>query len=85
MEKDAFPQVPQEKPLKVFLRGEEFLVKRNLPGQRAKAWFHFFTKYLAEELNYKFSAERPRLGRNEKGIILIYVDGFSISKKHLRT
>ena len=37
--KDAFLQV-QEKPLKVNLRGEEFLVKRNLPGQRvgAKAW-----------------------------------------------
>ena len=43
--KDAFLQVPQEKPLKVNLRGEELLVKRNLPGQRAgaKAWFDFFT------------------------------------------
>ena len=41
--KDAFLQVPQEKPLKVNLRGEEFLGKRNLPGQRvgAKAWFDF--------------------------------------------
>ena len=32
--KDAFLQVPQEKPLKVILRGAEFLVKRNQPGQR---------------------------------------------------
>ena len=41
--KDAFLQVQQEKPLKVDLRGEEPLVKRNLPGQRvgAKAWFDF--------------------------------------------
>ena len=39
--KDAFSQVPQEKLLTVNLRGEEFFVKRNLPGQRvgAKAWF----------------------------------------------
>ena len=74
--KDAFLQVPQEKPLKVILRGEELLVKRNLPGQRvgAKAWFNFFTEYLTKELNYQFSAECPCLGRNEKSIILIHVD-----------
>ena len=43
-----------KKQLKVILRGEECLVKRNLPGQRvgAKAWFDFFTEYLTEELNY---------------------------------
>ena len=40
----------------------------------AKAWFDFFTEYLTEELNYKFSAECPCLGRNEKSIILIHVD-----------
>ena len=72
--KDAFWQVPQEKPLKVNLRGE--LVKRNLPGQRvaAKAWLDFFTGYFTEEPNYKFSAECPCLGRNEKSIFLIHVD-----------
>ena len=31
--KDTFLQVPQEKPLEVIVRGEEFLVKRNVPGQ----------------------------------------------------
>ena len=68
--KDAF--LPQEKPLKVILGGEEFLAKRNLPGQRvgANAWFDFFTEYLTEELNYKFSDKCPCLGRNEKSIIL---------------
>ena len=42
--KEAFLQVPQEKPSKVNLR-EEFLAKRDLPGQRvgAKAWLDFFT------------------------------------------
>ena len=61
--------------MKVNLRGEEFLVKRNLPRRRvgAKAWFDFFTEHLTEP-NYKFSAECPRLGRNEKGIVLIHVD-----------
>ena len=74
--KDACLQVPQEKPLKVILRGEEFLVKRNLPGQRvgAKAWSDFFTEHFTEELNYKFSAECPGLGRNEQSILLIHVD-----------
>ena len=32
--KDAFLQVPQEKPLKVVLGGEEFLVKRHLLDRR---------------------------------------------------
>ena len=31
--KDAFLQVPQEKPLKVNLRGEEFLAMISLPGK----------------------------------------------------
>ena len=63
--KGAFLQVPQEKPLKVILRGKDLLVKRNLPGQRdgAKACFDFSTEYFTEELNYQFSAECPCLGR----------------------
>ena len=73
---DAVLQVPQEKPLNLNLRGKEFLVKRNFPGQKvgAKSWFDFFTEYFTEELNYKFSAECPRLGRHEKSIILTHVD-----------
>ena len=74
--KDAFLPVPQEKPLNVNLGGGEFLVKRNLPGQRvgAKPWFDLFTEYLTEELNYKFSTPCPCLGKNEKSIILIHAD-----------
>ena len=74
--KDAFLQVPQEKPLKVNLTREELLVRRNILGQRvgAKAWFCFFTEYLTAEFNYKFSPQCPRLGRNEKRIIWAHVD-----------
>ena len=67
--KDAFSQVPQEKLLNMNLRGEEFLVKRNLPGQRAKALT--FLQGTSPEFNYKFSAECPCLGRNEKSVLLI--------------
>ena len=53
--KDAFLQVPQEKPWKVNLGGEEFLVKRNLPGERvgAKALYDFFTGYLRVSTPWK--------------------------------
>ena len=41
----------------------------------AKAWFDLFTQYLTDELNHKFSAECPRLGKFKyKRIILIHVD-----------
>ena len=33
----------------------------------------FFAEHLTEEPNYKFSAECPCLGRNEKSIILIHM------------
>ena len=44
----------------------------------------FFTGYLTEEIDYKFSAECPRLGRNEKGIVLIHVDDliFTVRSKY---
>ena len=50
------------------------MVKRIYQDKRvgAKAWFDIFTEYLTKELNYKFSAERPRLGRNEEGTSLTH-------------
>jgi len=61
--KDAFLQVPQEKPLKVNLRGEEFRAERNLPGQRvgAKAWCVSFTEHLTEELRARKKWEEYHL------------------------
>ena len=47
--KDAFLQVPQEKPLRLKMPGGDFIVLKNLPGQRigAKAWFDYFSTFLA--------------------------------------
>ena len=47
--KDAFLQVPQEEPLRLKMPGGDFIVLKNLPGQRigAKAWFDYFSTFLA--------------------------------------
>ena len=69
-------QILQEKPVNMNLKGKEFLMKRNLPGQRIgiKPWFDLFAGYLSEEFIYKFNDKYPCLGRNEKNIILIHMD-----------
>ncbi len=43
--KDAFLQVPPEEPLRLRMPGGDFIVLKNLPGQRigAKAWFDYFS------------------------------------------
>ena len=48
--KDAFLMVPQDKPVKIKVGKEEFLVERNLPGQRmgAKKWYLFLKKLHGE-------------------------------------
>ena len=64
--KDAFPQVPQEKPLKVNPGGEEIFVNEMYLDKELeqKQGLTVSTEYLAEELNnYKFSAECPCLGK----------------------
>ena len=43
-------------------------------GLRRKMRRLSFLEYPTEEFNYKFSAECPRQGTNEKTIILIHVD-----------
>ena len=47
--KDAFLQVPQEEPLRLKMLGGDFIVLKNLPGQRigAKAWFDYFSTFHA--------------------------------------
>ena len=66
--KDAFLQVLQGRPWKANLRGE---LDKEL---EQKHGLIFFAEYPTEELNYKLSAECPRLGRYDKTIILIHVD-----------
>ena len=41
--KDAFLMVPQEKAVRVKLQGEDFIVQRNLPGQRLGACHWYFS------------------------------------------
>ena len=74
--KDAFLQVPQEEPLRLRMQGGDFIVLKNLPGQRigAKAWFDYFSKFLAEELGFEACKLNPCLLRSRKAVLLVHVD-----------
>ena len=63
--KDAFLQVPQEKLVGVSLYSQQYIIKRNLPGQRlgAKSWYWFFRNYVSEVLQCEWSVEQPCLAR----------------------
>jgi hypothetical protein len=63
--KDAFLQVPQDKIIGVELYGTEYLVLRNLPGQRlgAKAWYWYFRNYVTEVLNCSWCKGQPCIGK----------------------
>ena len=74
--KDAFLQVPQEEPLRLKMQGGDFIVLKNLPGQMigAKAWFDYFSKFLAEELGFEACRLNPCLLRSKKAVLLVHVD-----------
>jgi hypothetical protein len=74
--RDAFLQVEQDDPVLVYLQGEPFVIKRNLPGQRlgAKQWFLCLKTFLMEELGFTFCAEQPCLARTPEATIMIHVD-----------
>ena len=63
--KDAFLQVPQEKLVMVSLYNQQYVIRRNLPGQRlgAKAWYWYFRKYISETLNCSWCVEQPCLAK----------------------
>ena len=63
--KDAFLMVPQDKPVKIKVGQEEFLVKRNLPGQRmgAKNWYLLLRDFMEKELQCEFCIEQPCLAK----------------------
>ena len=82
--KDAFLRVPREKPLKVNLRGEGFSGKRiyldKELGQKHGLTFSQSTSPRKPIIgSVPFSAECPCLGRNEKSLILIHVDGLVLT------
>ena len=78
--KDAFLQVPQERPLRIITTMGEYKVLRNLPGQRigAKAWYEHLRSYLIEQQGFEFDIINPCLGKKGAGedlvTILIHVD-----------
>ena len=74
--KDAFLQVPQTDPTEVSLWGSNYVVLRNLPGQRrgSKMWYDFFRSFLEKELSFEFCAEQPCLARVSNAAVLIHVD-----------
>jgi hypothetical protein len=51
--KDAFLQVPQEKLVMVSLYNQQYIIRRNIPGQRlgAKAWYWHFRKYIIDTVH----------------------------------
>ena len=72
---DAFLQVDQEHPVKCELQGCEYVILKNLPGQRlgARSWYWYFRNYL-EKFQYEFCDVQPCLGRTKDSVILIHVD-----------
>ena len=79
--KDAFLQVDQEEPLRVRVEAGEFIVHKNLPGQRlgAKAWFDHISNFLKEKGNFESCDLNPCLLRNELAMLLIHVDDIMIA------
>ena len=71
---DAFLQVNQENPVKCELQGCEYVILKNLPGQRlgARSWYWYFRNYL-EKFQHEFCDVQPCLGTKDL-VILFHVD-----------
>ena len=86
--KDAFLQVPQDRVIGVELYGAEYLVLRNLPGQRlgAKAWYWHFRNYVSEVLKCCWCAEQPCIGKcivdGVHNTFIIHVDDLLFAGSH---
>eukprot|EP00435_Cladocopium_sp_Y103_P057750 s2135_g20.t1 len=63
--KDACLQVPQDKVVMVSLYDQQYIIRRNLPGQRlgAKAWYWHFREYVSKVLNCSWCLEQPCLAK----------------------
>lgn len=48
--KDAFLMVRQPHPVKINVRGEDYIVEKNLPGQRlgARLWYQHLRKFMED-------------------------------------
>ena len=78
--KDAFLQVPQERLVMASLYKQQYIIRRNLPGQRmgAKAWYWLFRQYISNVLNCSWCVAQPCFAKcvNEgiSNCFLIHVD-----------
>ena len=63
--KDAFLQVPQENVVEVTLHDVQYVVLKNLPGQRmgAKAWYWHFRRYATDALGFTWSPIQPCIAK----------------------
>ena len=79
--KDAFLQVEQEEPLRIAVETGEFIVRKNLPGQRLgpKAWFDHISNFLKKKGEFKSCDLNPCLLRNDLAMLLIHVDDIMIA------
>ena len=81
--KDAFLQVPQQHVVSVNLHGTEYVVLRNLPGQRlgAKAWYWYFREYVTSSMNFEWCSVQPCLAKCEGNVFMVHVDDLLFARK----
>ena len=74
--KDAFLMVPQPEVLKIRVGSENYIVLRNLPGQRqgARSWYWHLRKWLDDSFNVEWCLEQPCLCRGNNFCLLTHVD-----------
>ena len=55
-------------------QGREYVILKNLPGQRlgARSWCWYFRNYLEEKFKYEFCDVQPCLSRTRDSVILIH-------------
>ena len=74
--KDAFLMVPQPEVLKIRVGSENYIVLRNLPGQRqgARSWYWHLRKWLDDAFKVEWCLEQPCLCRGNNFCLLTHVD-----------
>ena len=79
--KDSFVQVGQKEPLRVRLGkrphgAQDFIVRRNLPGQRlgTRPWFDHLSDYVKAKAIFKHCLLNPCLARNDTMMLLVHAD-----------
>ena len=81
--KDAFLQVPQENVVEVTLHDVQYVVLKNLPGQRmgAKAWYWHFRKYATDALGFTWSPIQPCIAKCAANVFMLHVDDLLFTGK----